>query len=145
MRCIAALLVLIGVGTVPSTALAKSGCPTDMYDLADASLAGAAASWGSLSRHQRRFLSCDDGAMAEGYSDTVVTLLAYRWEQFGAFAALSQRNPAFGRWAIRHIDATASTDDLMKVVRNATKCTGSASTKALCREVATAAKEALKD
>jgi hypothetical protein len=90
-----------------------------MYDRADASLANATGSWHALQKHQRIFASCDDGALAEGYSDAVVKLLANHWERFPVFAALSQRDPAFRRWAIRHIDSSAASDDLKRVVRHA--------------------------
>lgn len=145
MRHLIALPMLMGLGAIPSTSAANNACPTEMYKRADASLLGAAGGWSSLLRHQQRFSPCDDGALAEGYSDAVVTLFAYRWDRFGEFVALSERNPAFHRWAIRHIDASAATDDLERVVRNSAKCTGSAMAKEVCGEVAKAARDALND
>jgi hypothetical protein len=145
MRYLVAVAILTGLGGFPSAATANTSCPTDMYRRADASLINAANAWGSLSKHQKVFGSCDDGALSEGYSDAVVRLLAYRWNQFDAFVDLSARNAAFRQWAIRHIDATSSTDDLTKVVRNATRCAGSGPAKELCREIATAARDALED
>ena len=145
MRLLTALVMLIGLGSVPSTAMANRVCSPATYERADASLVNAAGSWGSLLRHQKTFASCDDGALAEGYSDAVVTLFAHRWDQFDAFVALSGQSRAFGRWVIRHIDASASPDDLKKVVHNAARCTGSAETKDLCGEVSKAARDALKD
>jgi hypothetical protein len=145
MRYLIGLAMLMVSGGIPSAAMANNHCSTEMYQRADASLANAAAGWGSLLRHQKAFGPCDDGALAEGYSDAVVTLLAHRWDQFDAFVGLSARDPAFRRWAIRHIDASASTHDLAKVARNAVSCTGSAKAKDLCRDVAKAAKNALSD
>jgi hypothetical protein len=135
----------MGLATFPSTAGAHNPCSIDKYERADASLVRAAGGWRSLSRHQRTFVSCDDGALAEGYSDAVVSLLADRWGEFSTFVALSERNPAFRRWAIRHIDGTASTDDLEKVVRNAARCAGTVKTKNLCGKVGRAARDALKE
>ena len=137
--------MLMGLSSLPSAATANDHCSTDMYQRADAPLVSAAGDWGSLLRHQKAFGSCDDGALAEGYSDAVVTLLAHRWDQFDAFVGLSSRSPTFRQWAIRHIDATASTDDLTKVVGNAARCTGSAKAKDLCREIARAARDAMKE
>ena len=145
MGYVTSVAMLIGLGSLPSTATANEYCSTDMYQRADASLVSAAGGWGSLLRHQKAFGSCDDGALAEGYSDAVVNLLAYRWDQFDAFVGLSSRSPTFRQWAIRHIDATASTDDLTRVVGNAARCTGSAKAKDLCREIARAARGALKE
>jgi hypothetical protein len=144
MRYLTALTMLMSLGAIPCTAKANNSCPIAMEKRADASLVSAAGAWGPLSRHRKTFVSCDDGAIAEGYSEAVVSLLAYQWDQFEVFAALSERNPTFRRWAIRHIDPTASTDDLKKVVRNAERCTG-AKAKDLCREVGRAARDALND
>jgi hypothetical protein len=145
MRYLTALAMLMGLGSASFAARANNACSIDIYKRADASLVRAAGGWGSLLRHQKTFESCDDGALAEGYSDAVVTLLAHRWDQFIVFVALSERNLAFRRWAIRHIDPTASSDDLKKVVRNATRCVRSARTKALCGEIGRAARDALND
>jgi hypothetical protein len=136
---------LVGIAGPHSIAMAKPTCSIKMYNRADASLRSAAGSWRSLMNHEKAFASCDDGALAEGYSDAVVGLLANRWGQFDVFVSVSERNSAFRRWAIRHIDATASSDDLMKVVRNAAGCTGSANTRVVCGEVERAARDALKD
>ena len=145
MRCLTGVAMVMGLGSLPSAATPNDHCSTDMYQRADASLVSAQGDWGSLWRHQEAFGSCDDGALAEGYSDAVVTLLAHRWDRFDALVGLSTRSPNFRQWAIRHIDATASPDDLTKVLGNTAKCTGSAKARDVCREIARAAREALKD
>lgn len=145
MRYLICVAMLMGLASSRAAAMPNNHCSTDMYQRADASLLEAAAGWGSLLRHQKAFGACDDGALAEGYSDAVVTLLANRWDQFYAFVILSARNPAFRRWAVRHVDASASTDDLKKVARNAARCSGNAEAKDLCGEVGKAARNALKD
>jgi hypothetical protein len=137
--------MLIGLGSLPSNATLTDYCSTDMYQRADASLVTATGDWGSLLRHQKAFGSCDDGALAEGYSDAVVTLLAHRWDEFGVLVGLSSRNPDFRQWVVRHIDATASPDDLTKVLGNAAKCNSGSKAKYLCRQIGTAARDALKD
>jgi hypothetical protein len=143
MRYLMALTMLMGFGAVPSSATAKNACSIDMYERADASLLSAAGSWGSLLQHQKAFASCDDGALAEGYSDAVASLLARRWDKFDLFLVLSKRNPAFRRWAVRHIDATASDDDLNKIVLNASACIDDVKAKSLCRTIQQAAVDAL--
>ena len=143
MRYFTALALLIGLGIVPSTVEANSACPTNVYKRADASLFTAKSSWRSLLRHYQMFIACDDGALAEGHSDAVVNLLAHRWGRFSEFVALSRRHPSFRRWAIRHIDATTSNDDLSRVVRNAAKCADNVHSKGLCGKVQKAATDAL--
>ena len=145
MSLLLAVAMVLGLASLPSAATPKVSCSKDMYHRADASLASAADGWSSLMRHQKAFGSCDDGALAEGYSDAVVALLARRWDQFDAFFRLSSRSPNFRQSAIRHIDPTASPDDLREVVRHAAKCIGSDKAKHLCRDIAGAAREALED
>lgn len=145
MRYLVGLATLAGLAGLSSPAKANEACSYDMYMRADTSLASATGSWRALLEHWIDYRRCDDGGLAEGYSDAVVILLAQRWDQFDVFVSLSERNPEFHRWAIRHIDATTSDDDLEKLLRNAARCTGSAKAKISCREIARAATEALKD
>lgn len=143
MRYLAALVMLIGIGGAPSVGIAHNGCSIERYNRADASLRRAAGGWRSLMKHQNAFVSCDDGALAEGYSEAVVTLLAHRWDQFSVFVTLANQHPAFRRWALRHIDASASDDDLKKVLRNAASCEDKANAGRLCGEIGRAATAAM--
>lgn len=126
-----------------SQALAQSNCTTEMYTQAESFLTDARGNWPSLLKHQRIFASCDDGGLGEGYSDAVVQLFALKWDQFGVFVALAKKHPAFQRWAIRHIDATASDEDLNKIILNTTTCINEVSVKKLCKAVRQAAANAL--
>jgi hypothetical protein len=137
--------MLMGLAGAPSAATAKDTCSNDTSMRADDSLVSAAGAWGSLFKHWKTFSSCDDGGVAEGYSDAVVVLLARKWDQFDVFVSLSERNPAFRKWAIGHIDATTSSDDLKGVLRNTARCTGNVKRQDLCREIARAARDGLKD
>lgn len=143
MRRFTALAILMALSGAPALAKRNNVCIGDMYSRADASLVRAAGAWSSLRRHQKTFGSCDDGALAEGYSDAVVSLFAHKWDQFHLFVFLADKDPEFRRWAIRHIDPTASSDDLKRVARNATRCSGSTNRKILCQEIGRAARDAL--
>jgi hypothetical protein len=96
-------------------------------------------------KHHKAFAACDDGYLSEGYSDAVVRLLAYRWDQFDVLAGLSERNPAFRRWVIRHIDASVSSDEIEMIVRHVGKCSGSTKRLDLCVAIRRAATSALKN
>jgi hypothetical protein len=135
----------MGLYHAPAIAAPQAACSVERYEQADATLVNAAIGWRSLLQHHKTFAACDDGYLAEGYSDSVVRLLAYRWDQLDVLAVLSKQNPAFRRWVIRHIDATASSDDLETVARNAATCMGSAKNSKLCRAIEKAASNALKD
>ena len=122
---------------------AHETCPVPMYSRADSLLVDARSSWPALLEHQRRFGACDDGYLAEGYSDAVAILFAKKWNQFGEFVDISRGYPAFERWAIRHINETNSPDDLIQIMFNASKCIGNARTIKLCKEIRRAASNAL--
>jgi len=69
----------------------------------------------------KTFGVCDDGAIAEGYSDAIVQSLAKRWDHFPELAGLMEKNPDFHSFVLSHIDATTSSDDLDALVSNAEK------------------------
>lgn len=133
----------MGAGGATAQAVAHKACPIDMYKRAESSLFDMRDSWPALLEHQSAFSPCDDGALAEGYSDAVVTNFAHRWDQFSVFLTLSKKDPTFRRWAIRHIDATASDEDLKKIMLNANACSGDAGAKSLCETIHQAAEDAL--
>ena len=112
---------------------------------AESSLVDAKKSWPSLFRHHRSFTACDDGALGEGYSDAVATLLANKWDQLSVFVALSKKYPDFYRWVIRHIDATASEDDLKLIIINADSCINKGIAKAPCETIRRSAVMALQE
>lgn len=45
--------------------------------------------------------------MAEGYTEAVVVLLAKRWSSVHELAAVAKRDPSFGKFVLRHINASA--------------------------------------
>lgn len=118
----------IGFGYIPFSQ-AQGNCSAEMNNQAEFLLIDARRNWTSLLRHQRIFAPCDDGVLGEGYSDAVAYLFSRRWDEFGVFVTLSKKYPAFQRWAVRHIDATASDEDLNKIIINATTCINDAAVK----------------
>jgi hypothetical protein len=142
-RSIVAVGIAVSAAQLCGTADARHPiCSAKAYNRADASLPAAGRSWSTLNRHWQFFRQCDDGALAEGYSDAVVRLLANRWRQFDAFASLARRDSDFRRWAIAHIDASASSNDLRVIVQHARRC-ADRSNEDLCRRVERAARAAL--
>ncbi|MFK2902205.1 hypothetical protein ISP15_17895 [Dyella jejuensis] len=126
-----------------SSASAQEHCSPEMNNQAVFLLNDASGNWQSLLEHQKKFVVCDDGELGEGYSDAVVRLFARRWSQFGTFAAIAKKDPAFQHWAIRHIDATASNQDLNKIVHNAAACANDMSVGYLCKLIRQSAENAL--
>lgn len=81
----------------------------------------AIATWDQLHAAYRRFGQCDDGAIAEGYSDIVAYLLTNKWSTIDRFSALSRKDADFERFVLRHIDETLSPDDAAAIHHNACK------------------------
>ena len=99
-------------------------------------IAGTAHSWGQLHQFYKRFHHCDDGAIAEGFSESASMLLDKKWRDIPDFDRLSKTDPRFKRFVIRHIDETDS-DRLSRIEYNANdQCPRTAEN--LCREIADA-------
>lgn len=126
-----------------SSASSIERCSPEMSDQAVSSLKEAEKNWGALLAHQKKFISCDDGELAEGYSDAIVKLFSKQWSQFADFVSISKKSPDFKIWAIDHIDSTASTDDLRLVEHNAAICLGGEKVALICKAIEESAKNAL--
>jgi hypothetical protein len=94
--------------------------------------------WGSVHRSYERFSHCDDGSIAEGYSDAVAKLLADHWDQFSRFVQLVSSDKRFAPFVVKHIDETIPREVLLKILKNAhSRCP--AGRKGLCEQIAHAA------
>jgi len=110
--------VLLALGLSPATALSNSQCTIE--DLKDGRL--EFPDWKALYVSYSRFKNCDNGGyISEGYSESVVRLLADHWNSLPEFAAISGKHPGFQQFVMRHIDATTNVDDLTKISESATK------------------------
>jgi hypothetical protein len=90
--------------------------------------------WDSVYRSFKRFAHCDEGGIAEAYSDSVGRLLARDWKHLDALVRLTA-DPGFEEFVIRHIDETMSEDEAALVINNARlHCPPGA--KRLCRSIA---------
>jgi hypothetical protein len=90
--------------------------------------------WDSVYRSFKRFAHCDEGGIAEAYSDSVGRLLARDWKHLNAFVRLTS-DQGFEEFVIRHIDETMSEDEAALVINNARlHCPPGA--KRLCRSIA---------
>ena len=91
-------------------------------------------SWTALYRAFDQFKHCDDGAIAEGYSETVSRLLAEDWKNLGRLRILVDRNRGFEHFVFRHIDGTWHLERLIKVEANA-KYRCSKKNQPLCKKI----------
>ena len=76
--------------------------------------------WDSMYGFYKRFAQCDDGAIAEGVSDSVAKLLANRWASVGELVKLGSGDKAFEEFVLRHVDDTIDwSNDAPKIRENA--------------------------
>lgn len=91
-------------------------------------------SWADIHQAFKQFAHCDDGSIAEGYSEAVVERLATRWQTLSELNALVSANPEFGDFVIRHIDGSARWNSSQVAAQNAqTRCPKAA--EALCSRI----------
>lgn len=124
----------------PSSALADARACTKEEEQTAEAVAATARSWRQLHQQFERYSHCDDGAIAEGFSESVTLLLAEHWRDIRQLEATLKLDPSFREFVIRHIDETVPGDRLKRIVENANKrC--QRSLKNLCRDIEVAAKK----
>jgi hypothetical protein len=94
--------------------------------------------WDRVYRAYKRFSQCDDGAIGEGYSDAIGTLLATHWGQLGRLVALTKTDKGFQQFVVKHIDETLGTDTLLRISNNA-RSSCPAGAQSLCGLIGSAA------
>lgn len=79
------------------------------------------ATWASLYSAFEKYGHCDDGAIGEGFSESISLLLSDKWNRFDRFAKYANKNQIFREFVIKHIDETLPEDRLNKIKLNASK------------------------
>lgn len=72
-------------------------------------------SWADVYAAYRKYGHCDDGAISEGYTDSMVHLLSSEWTSTPELLTLAAKDRKFRSFVLNHIDASASTDELRKI------------------------------
>jgi len=129
IMCISILAVMPHVG---ARAGARDTCSREAAIAAETQ--ATPKTWADLYKSFRSFHQCDDGAVAEVFSDAVAILLADHWETIRDLNALVKAHPSFGKFVLRHTDVTMSLDQAQTLKGNARdKCP--ASTRQLCERI----------
>jgi hypothetical protein len=76
-------------------------------------------SWPAVQRSFQNYAHCDDGAIGEGYSESITLLLADHWNTLPSLARLVANDPHFERFVTRHIDSTVPRERLTRIASNA--------------------------
>ena len=66
------------------------------------------SNWNQLHEHYSRYSICDDGAIAEGYSEVVSILVSEQWNDLKT----AKLDIQFERFILRHINMTWSDDKI---------------------------------
>ena len=133
------ILGLVLISFSPARLLAGQQKPcTDAEETQAEKAVDSLKTWDQVYRSYKKFAQCDDGAVAEGYSDAVGKLLANDWAHFPRLVKLAKTDRNFERFVVRHVDESLTHDTLQKISKNArTGCPADA--KALCSLIADAA------
>jgi hypothetical protein len=101
-------------------------------------------SWDALYTSYKSYRQCDDGALGEGYSESVARILVDHWNTLPQLARLARKDAEFRAFVIGHVDATLNMDDVEKIRKNATtQCP--ARLRTVCSDLAKQADFALKE
>jgi hypothetical protein len=99
--------------------------------------------WDALYTSFKSYRQCDDGALGEGYSESVARLFVDRWNTLPQLSRLVRKDAGFRSFVLKHVDATLDTKDVQRIRRNArTRCP--AGQREICNEVGKQAELALK-
>lgn len=141
----ALLLGSFACGAVQSKQTRQKVCTNQLEQQAEKqALRSTLRDWAAVHESYKKFGVCNDGVIAEGYSDAVAQLLAKHWNTLPDLIRFSSSDPTFKEFVLRHIDATDSDDDLKAADRNARlHCPSEA--RSLCSAIRSHAGAAIKD
>lgn len=116
-------------------------CSAAEAEAADAIVDGL-DSWNKIQNAVHRFGHCDDGGIAEGFSEAIARMLVDHWSDLPRLARLVQADPKFALFVTKHIDATLMPSDLERIASLATSACPQ-KLDALCQSIYKGATKAL--
>lgn len=112
--CVIAVLMCIFVS---AKAMAVSGCSRGDAQRAEME-ASSLKTWQQVFESYQRYRGCDDGAISEGYSSSIATLLASDWKNLEALLQLIRSHPDFEKFVLKHLDDTMTQDQDAEIQGN---------------------------
>ncbi len=141
---LAATLLLASV-TVWGDGFGKAAdCPKTLEKEA-LDVASTLRGWGALHTAYMRFGACDDGAVAEGFTESVVRILADKWTTVKNLGRFVKMDPSFLRFVYNHIDATADPKDIQRIRNNLKRPGCPKGNRRVCREIELAVTRTLEE
>ena len=134
-------MALLTISPLVLAPCARGDCESDAYRVIfDAKR--RPTRWNEVHTAYLRFRDCDDGAIAEWYSDNVVHLLARRQADIAGLSKVVQGDKQFGSWLLGHIDSTCDSLELVRAAENSkTQCPNHNAS--FCGRIRAAAEKAL--
>ena len=112
LLCVA--LSLFGFMIVPAFAGSEMMCSQSDQKIAEEK-SSTARSWNALYHLYKTYGHCDDGAIAEGFSESVSLLFIKQWTQIRDLDDLSKKDEAFETFALKHLDETLPNERLADI------------------------------
>jgi len=132
------VLMVIGVMVLADLWFCAPTAFADECSQQDGFIAEAAAdhlnTWKKVARAREQFAHCDDGAVAEGFSDAVARLLARHWAQIPTLVSLIHSQPALEPFVLAHLNESDDFDDL-KAIRTLASHQCPATATSLCAKL----------
>jgi hypothetical protein len=126
--------VVLGLVLAAAWAHAKAVQCTELDGYAAEKVASYIDSWKDMHFAFQEFRQCDDGGVAEGFSEADARLMSDHWSNLSDGLAFLRTDPSFKRFVISHLDETDNNADLVKIDRLArTACPAAA--KSFCAEL----------
>ncbi|WP_148280224.1 hypothetical protein [Rubrivivax gelatinosus] len=132
------IAILIAVSATGFSAIGAECTP--QQEIAAERTVSTLRNWKDVHSAFVRFRRCDDGAIGEGFSDSVSILFAEHWDQLGALLRLAARDRSFRQFVLRHLDETVPADRWSAIEENAkSRCPSNA--RFLCRSILSRGRE----
>ena len=117
MRLVSLGLVLFFITSACASDAATKKC-TKAEAMEAEKEADSLKDWDQVYRSFKRFSQCDDGAIAEGYSESITKLLVEDWKSSKRLLVLANRSRTFRRFVLKHIDETVPGDRLASIAND---------------------------
>ena len=125
--------LIVAVASVVAFAVSAGECSRQEAVAAEAT-ASTLRTWPALHSTYVRFRHCDDGAIGEGFSESVSILVADHWADLKSLSNLIAKDRSFLQFVLRHLDETVPADRLARIEANA-KVRCPVNTRSLCKEI----------
>lgn len=140
---ICALTLVVLVPLTSCAASADSACSTSEAKDAENAVASI-RSFGEFREAYRRYSHCDDGSVAEGFSEASTSIVVSQWGDIRNIDSELGLDSHLRNFFIKHVDATAPLERLGEIERlSGASCPKES--ELLCAEISAAAKRALRD